>query len=414
MQILYSPQYRRLWCSTLASAGAQNMERVATGWLALETGGGPLGVGIVFAARLLPSLLFGLLAGTLADRFDRRRILVAVALGAAALTTTLGVLVGAGAVTLWSVAAIAFLNGCIMVYDSPSRQSLIFDLVGREHTPNAIALNAVASRLFAGVGAFIGGLAIPLVGVANTYFLVTAAYLVGLILVFGLKVPLTQVSHLVRPAFRVALGGAARLIVNQPLVRTLMIAAMACEIFAFSYMSLVPTIARDVLQVGAEGLGVLTGAASIGATVAVIFLSWLPGRVRREPLLTAVYVSYGVGLLALAVAPSLSIATIIMLVVGASSAAFDALQQTMIQLVVPEDQRGSAVGIWVFSIGTGPVGYIEVGVLASAVGAPTTLLFNGACTIFSAAVLLARSPAFRPRRAAARLGTLTETDLEGS
>jgi len=141
-----SPSYRTLWCSSLATAGAQFMERVATGWLALETGGGPLAVGAVLAARMLPSLLLGLPAGTLADRRDRRRLLMLVALAGAGLAVTLGLLVGSGAITFWHVAAIAFLSGCIQVSDTPARQALIFDTVGREATPNAIALNAVAAR----------------------------------------------------------------------------------------------------------------------------------------------------------------------------------------------------------------------------------------------------------------------------
>src|SRR5215469_14164906 len=115
-----SPSYRTLWCSSLASAGAQLMERVATGWLALETGGGPLAVGAVLAARMLPSLLLGLPAGTLADRRDRRRLLMLVALAGAGLAVTLGLLVGSGAITFWHVAAIAFLSGCIQVSDTPA------------------------------------------------------------------------------------------------------------------------------------------------------------------------------------------------------------------------------------------------------------------------------------------------------
>src|SRR5215469_953204 len=91
-----SPSYRTLWCSSLATAGAQFMERVATGWLALETGGGPLAVGAVLAARR-----------------DRRRLLMLVALAGAGLAVTLGLLVGSGAITFWHVAAIAFLSGCI-------------------------------------------------------------------------------------------------------------------------------------------------------------------------------------------------------------------------------------------------------------------------------------------------------------
>jgi MFS transporter, DHA1 family, staphyloferrin A biosynthesis exporter len=398
-----SPGFRQLWCSSLAAAGAQWMERVATGWLALETGGGPLSVGIVFAARSMPSLLFGLAAGALADRFERRRLLLVVALLASLLAVTLGLLVGEGSVVLWQVASIAFLNGCVQVTDPPARQALVFDTVGRAAAPNAIALNAVASRLMGAVGAFAGGLVIPTLGITNCYFLVAVGYLLGGVL--AAMTPVKAVDHSVRarPTFVRSLAGAARLIVERPIVRTLVVAAMACEVFGFSYMTAVPGFARDVLRAGAEGLGTLTAASSVGATVAVVLLAGLPSMTRREPLLAAVYALYGVAILAFSAAPTLLVAAGIMVVIGGCASAFDALEQMMIQLAVPDDQRGRAVGIWVFSIGTAPVGHLEVGALAALVGAPTALLVNGACVVAGALVLIGRAPTYRPRRSGAPL-----------
>jgi MFS family permease len=379
------------------------MGNVATGWLALETGGGPLAVGIVFAARAMPSLLFGLAAGALADRFERRRLLLVVALLGSFLAVTLGRLVGGGSIALWQVASIAFLNGCIQVTDPPARQALVFDIVGRAAAPNAIALNAVASRLMGAVGAFAGGLAIPTLGIANCYFLVAAAFLLGGAL--SATIPIETVDHSVRsrPTFARSLADAGRLVFERPFVRTLVFAAMACEVFAFSYQTAVPGFARDVLRAGAEGLGTLTAASSVGATVAVIVLAGLPRTTRREPLLAAVYVAYGLAILALAMTSSLFVATLIMVVIGACASSFDALEQMMIQLAVPDDQRGRAVGIWVFSIGTAPIGHLEVGALASLVGAPAALMVNGVGVLAGALLLVARAPAYRPGKASSPL-----------
>jgi MFS family permease len=394
-----TPAFRLLWCSSLAAAGAQYMERVATGWLALEAGGGPLGVGVVFAARTLPFLLLGLPAGALADRTERRRILMGVALGGALLSLVLAALVRAGAVGLWQVAAISFLMGCVQVCDVPARQALVVDTVGRARAANAIALNSVAGRLFGAVGALAGGLAIPLLGVANSYVVVAAAYLVGLTLLAFVRVAPRVHAVATRPPFRTLIAESAQLIVQQPTVRTLVIAAMACEVFAFSFMTIVPSYARDVLLAGPEGLGALNAATSVGATVAVLILAALPSQVRREPILAMVYVVYGLALLTLGVAGSLAIATAVVLVIGACAASFDALQQTMIQLAVPEEQRGRAAGIWVFSIGTAPAGHLEAGALSALLGAQPTLLINGAFVIAGGLILALRAPEYRPRRA---------------
>jgi predicted MFS family arabinose efflux permease len=259
-------------------------------------------------------------------------------------------------------------------------------------------LNAVASRLFGAVGAFAGGFVIPTLGIANCYFIVAGANLVRLLLVA--LMPRIQEANLGqdRPSLREALVGGATLIVALPTVRTLVIAAMACEIVGFSYMTAVPTLARDVLQVGAEGLGTLTAASSIGATIAVLLLTALPSRQRREPILTGVYLLYGVSILAFAASPTLLLAAVAIVVVGGCASAFDALQQTMIQLAVPENQRGRAVGVWVFSIGTAPIGHLEIGALASGIGAPLALGVNGALVVLGAVILALRSPAFWPGR----------------
>src|SRR5207247_5141444 len=111
-----------------------------------------------------------------------------------------------------------------------------------------------------------------------------------------------------------------------------------------------PVFARDVLAAGPEGLGTLNAATSIGGTLSVLTLSLLPGRVRREPVLGLVFVVYGVSLVVLAQSQSLVLAAAVLLVTGACAAAFDLLQQTLIQLAVPEEQRGRAVGVWVLGM----------------------------------------------------------------
>jgi MFS family permease len=391
-----SVAFRWLWASTLCAAGAQWMERVATAWLALEAGGGALGVAMVMAARMVPSLIFGLAAGTIADRRDRRTQLLFVGGAAALLMLALSVWVGRGAVELWHVVLITFLVGCAQVFDIPARQALVMDTVPREAAPNAVAMGAFAARLFGAIGALAGGALIPLLGVAGCYLVVAATYAVGVLFVLGLRVPRdVHAAPREHPPFRRALADAARLIVDVPAVRTLSIAGIACEVFAFSYMTAVPVFTRDVLGAGPEGLGTLNAAAAIGGTLAVVGLSTLPGRIRREPIMAGVYLVYGAAILVLAGTRSLWLAAAVLVVIGACAGAFDALQQTLIQLAVPDAQRGRAVGIWVLGLGSAPFGHLEMGFLAAALGAPGALLLNGSLVVAGAVVLAARAPAYR-------------------
>jgi MFS family permease len=395
-----SPTFRRLWYSGLAATGALGMERTATAWLALETGGGAVAIGLIFAARMLPSLLFGLAAGTIADRADRPRQLLAVAGAGLILMAMVAWLRTTGSMRVWQVVVFAFAAGCLQVFDTPARQALVLDTVDRAAAMRALALTALAARFATAIGALGAGILIPLIGIAGCYLVIAAAYGAAALLVATLRVPQEHRGLDERPPFRQALRDAARLMIDVPAIRTLMIAGIACEVFAFSHSSALPLFAQNVLATGAEGLGTLNAAVSIGGAIAVALLSLLPGQGRRHPLLGAIFLLYGLSILAFAATRSLAVAAAVLVVTGFCAGAFDVLQQTLIQMAAPEAQRGRAVGVWVLSLGSAPVGHLEMGVLIAALGAPIALLINGAVTVAAAAMLLVRAPGYRWTRGA--------------
>ena len=395
MILLRSAAFRRLWYSSLASSSAQAMERTATAWLILETGGGAVAVGLAFAARMLPSLLLGLAAGTLADRSDRPRQLLAVAVAALLLMVAFGWLIGSNSLQVWQVIAFSFAAGCVQVFDTPARQALVLDIVARETAPRALALNALGTRIVFALGAFAAGILIPLVGIAHCYRLIAVAYGLAAGLVATLRVS-QEHRTLVKPLpFAQAFQDASRLILTVPALRLLIVAGLVCEVFAFSHLSALPFLAQDVLAAGAEGLGTLNAAGSVGGAIAVLLLALLPGQRWRQPLLGAVFFVYGLAIVGLATTRELLAAAAVMVVIGMCAAAFDVLQQTLIQMAVSTEQRGRAVGLWVFSIGSAPLGHLEMGILISALGVPLSLLINGTLTVVAAMTLLARAPAYR-------------------
>lgn len=391
-----SPAYRWLWLSTLGSTSAQGIDRTATAWLALDAGGGAVGVGIALAARTAPSLLFGLTAGTFADRNDRRRQLLAVAGAGLPLMLLVAWMVNAGAVGTWQVTAISFILGCLQVFDGPARQALIPDTAGIELAPSAFALNALGSRLAFAFGALLAGLLIPVAGVAVCYLGVAAGYGLSAALVMPIRVERKAPSRKDRPPFRRALLDAARLVVDVPAIRILSIAGITAEISAFSYATALPVLVRDVLQSGAEGLGTLNASASIGGMVAVGLLSLLPLTVRREPVMAVVFVLYGLAILGLGAAGGMAAAAPVMFLMGCCAASFDVLQQTLIQTAAPDELRGRAAGVWVLGVGSAPAGHLEMGLLVSALGAQGGLGVNGLIVLVAAATLLLLAPAYRP------------------
>jgi predicted MFS family arabinose efflux permease len=149
------------------------------------------------------------------------------------------------------------------------------------------------------------------------------------------------------------------------------------------------------LHTGAEGLGILNAAVALGGLVAVILLALLPRQARREPLLGAAFVVYGLSLLAVAMTGSLLLAAAILVVTGLCAGAFDVLQQTLIQLAVPREQRGRAVGVWVLGLGSAPLGHTEMGLLVALLGAREALSINATLTLIAALILLIRAPSYR-------------------
>lgn len=390
--------FRRLWFSTVISAGSNGMERTLTAWLALQLGGDPFAIGLLFAARMLPSLLFGLPAGTIADQLDRPKQLGAVGIMAALLLAAFGGWVALTNAQVWQVIAFTFLAGCVMVFDIPARQALVLDTAPKDAAQRALALNALAARFAGALGALLAGLLIAWLGIVPSYLVTALAYALMGLLTMTLHVPQEHHRRANPTPFRQALQASLRMIADMPVIRTLVVVGLVCEVFAFSHLTAIPLFAENVLAAGPEGLGALTAAQSIGGAIAVTLLSLLPEHVERRPLLGAVYVLYGIAIIGFGLSQNLPIAALCLLITGFCAGAFDVLQQTLIQLAVPPEQRGRAVGLWVLSIGSAPVGHLEMGALARALGVPFALLINGALTCVAALWLLIRAPEYRWRQ----------------
>jgi len=386
---------RWLWASSLAASFGNGIERTTTAWLAFEAGGAAA-VGVVLAVRMLPSLLFGLAAGTITDRVDRRTQLVILGVFGAPTMAALGLVALGGSVQVWQLAVFSFAAGTLNVFDIPARQVLVADAVGREIAPNAIALNSLVARLAVAGGSITAGVLISSTGVPGCFGLAAIAVLVSALLMTRVRIQTAHTARIVHPPFAHAFRDALRLFIDLPQVRTLIIAGIACEIFGFSTPTAFPTFASDVLFAGPEGLGALNAALSLGGTLSNVYLSMVPSGRPREPLLGVVFVLYGAAVMAVAGAPNLAVAFVITLAIGACAAAFDLLQQTLLQFAVPHEQRGRALGLWVLGIGSAPIGHLEMGLLVSTLGAPQALLINGALVLAAALTLLVRAPAYVP------------------
>jgi MFS family permease len=394
---LHVGPFRWLFASSLLSGFAMYSSVLVLSWLALGTQGSTLAVGVLLASRVLPQLLFGLPAGALADRFSRSHLVAAANAGSGAVLGLLCLASLAGAVGLPILAAGAFLVSTCDSVRVTAGSAMAFDLVGPRSATNAIALSNLAVQvagIFAGI---VGGVGLATLGPTPTLLVAAVAYLAGAVLVpRGVLAPVAKVS-----GAPVALGRAALAIVRNRQVALIAIVVAGAEVFAFSNMTLLPSFARDVFGIGAAGLGWLLSARAVGGTIGLLAIAMTSSRWRTVGSFALLAGAFGVALIAFAVTPLLAVALILAGVIGAAGAAVDAIGQAQLQHAVAEEQRGAAMGIWMFCLGLGLAGHIETGVLGGLLGAPFAQTLNGAILILLTVLVGAALPAISARQRAA-------------
>jgi MFS family permease len=376
---------------------ATQAERLAVSWAVLVKTDSVFLTAATFAIRKIPGSLIAPLAGDVSDRLPRSRLLVATALYKAAIVLLMGWLSLDDFDLLWAVFALAALSGVGRSFETPATQGLITDTVPKEMTLQAVALQGSATRAIGAVGSLLGGLAIYSVGAPAVLFggagvLVIGAAIIG-------TVPATRsrdVSE--RPTgFGMLLESirGIRWLMRRPVVGSLLWAAFIVEMFGFTYNALLPSFARNVLSVGADGLGELTFAAGLGSMSGAAVLAAASVFPRKGLLFIGITVGYGVFLAAFATSGTFSLSLVLVAGVGAAAGMFDTMQMTLLQENVPDEARGRAIGGWVFAINFAWMGQMALGFVAESVGVQGTLAGAGGLVIATGVAVFIVSPGLR-------------------
>jgi len=370
-------------------------ENVVLGWLVLELTNSPLMVGVALGMRMLPLFFVGVPAGALADRWPRHRLLLATGAGQGVTATALGVLTLTGRVTLTQVLLLTLLAGALRAVEHAARQSYTHDVVGGAALVKGFALLGMVMRAGWLAGSLGAGAVIARLGTGAAYFVVAGGFLLGGLMLARASAPPPTVSTDPGSLWRSVADFFAAMRRDRTLV-ILMVLTAGAEILGFSHAVLLPSLARDVLHVGPEGLGVLNAARSVGGILGLVVAS------RRRPtegagaLFLAVLLTFGMSLVGLAVAPHVvgfgGVVVMITLVNGVGALA-DLFAQSLLQLSVPRHLRGRAGGAWVVAVGLAPLGQIQIGALASAFGVSVGFAVSG----LALAVLALATAVLAPR-----------------
>ncbi|HEY3081589.1 MAG TPA: MFS transporter [Chloroflexota bacterium] len=391
---LSAPGFRLLFQGNLVTQIGMWMQQVAFGWLVLELTDSPFYLGLAGFFRAIPMLLISPFGGVLADRLERKWLLIASQIGIMAFSGLLALMVALHLARPWHLLVASFLMGCAFSMNMPARQALVAQLVTKEQLPNAIALNSMSMNSSRVLGPALAGAVIGVIGVAGCLFLHAAAYLWSVFNVAAIRVPPYQARARDASVLQNLLEG-FRYCYDQKSVFGMLALAVLTAVFGMQYTNLMPSFARDVMGMGPEGLGFMMTAVGVGAIVGSIAVANSGASRRRGTVLLVAAAAFGGSLCVFALAKTPTVAAILLAFCGASQAVMMALNQTILQQVVPDHLRGRVMSVYMVTWGLMPLGTLPAGWIAEAYGTPVSIFLGGLVCWIGALWVFFFKPRFR-------------------
>jgi MFS family permease len=375
-RLLDNRDFWRLWLVGLVVYGVRWLEMLAVAVFAYQRTGSAFVVALLTMLRMLPMALFGAVIGALAERAERRTALVCVISSMLLTSLTLAALAWTGALAVWHLAVASLFNGIGWTSDNPVRRTMIGEVVGAERMSAAMSIDVGANNASQIVGPALGGVLLANVGIGGTFTVSVLCYLVALGAAW-------RVRHRREIAFASSVGVFGRIAAGLQLVRrdrrlaATLVITVIYNVFGWPFTSMVPVIGQGSLHLGAAGVGLLASMTGVGSFCGAIAIAV----VVRPPFFARLYLSAVIGYLLLvplfALAPLPFLAGTVLLLTGLANAGFSIMQATLVFLAAPAEMRSSVFGVLSVCIGVGMIGFLLIGLLAGAIGAPAAIVATG-------------------------------------
>jgi MFS family permease len=381
------------------------MQTIAQGLLVLRLTHSGTALGIVTALQTIPVLLLGPWGGVIADRYPKRLILYCTQVSAALCSLVMGALVLGGVIEIWMVYITAVFLGIIKVFDNPTRQTFVREMVGRELLPNAVSLNSTEFNLARVIGPSLAGILVATVGLAWCFILDAASYAIVIYMLWMMR------ASELHPAPRVAaakgqLKDGLHYVRSNPVLFNLLLMMGVVGMFTYEFSVTLPLLSEFTLDSGAGGYAALTAAMGLGAVVGGLYSA---GRRRTGPKLLAISsFLFGMSVLLVSFAPNLITAVGAMVIVGFFSINFTSLGNVTLQTESRQDMQGRVMALWsVAVLGTTPIGGPIVGAIGEHVGARWSLAIGGVAAMAASGlgILAARASEGTASRATVLIDT---------
>jgi MFS family permease len=373
--------YAIFWGGLLLGHTGTLIQTTAQSWLIFQLTNSPFYLGLEGFCLGLPRVLFSALGGAVVDRADRKRIFVATQLAFLLMTLFLGVMKYFDSIQVWHLLVISGLTGFFVSFEQPVRQSILHDVVPQSDLPNAVTLYQMVfngSMLF---GPSIGGMLIPVIDTTGCFFVASAGNLVVLMTIFLLRIP--QLSRVAKPKGLThdVLDG-LRLAWQTPIFLALFTVLAVVTFCTKPYTQFMPVFARDILHVGAPGLGLLLMAPGAGAILGGLTLASVRRFPRPENMLFFLAAGFGSAIVLFAISRHFPLALLCLFFAGAFQTTFLSATAMLLQLHADEGNRGRMMSLFgLINRGLGPMGSFPFGWIATAIGAPATVAICGTSTV---------------------------------
>ena len=375
-QVLRQRDFGLFWLSLLFSAVGSQISTVAVAWQVYEITNSPFQLGLTGLFRALPVMILSLPGGVLADRMDRRKLLIVTQSLAALLALALGLLTSTDQVRVWHIYAVTFLSGAVGIFDAPARTAMIPALVSAEQLASAYALNITWRQIATLVGPFAGGVVIGALGISMAYYIDALSFLAVIICLAFMRRQVKPARDQKESPLQSVRAGFNFIRENSVILG--LMSMDTCVQFFGAYRSMMPAFARDILGTGPAGLGALLGVPALGALAGsgIVLAAGNPRRKGR--LIIGVTLLYTIGLVCFALSRSLTLSLVIVFCLGLVDAVGETLRDTLVQLTTPDRMRGRVKSFdQVFMSAGTYMGHAQMGTAATFFGVPGALILGG-------------------------------------
>ena len=394
--------FRLLWIGQLVSFSGSMMQNAAILWhisLLVPEDKKGLALGLVGLVRIVPIIVFSMISGVAADALDRRKLMLITQTGMTLTAVALALITFGGLTAVWPIYLLAAIGSGFGAFDLPARNSLVPNLVPREHLPNAISLNTIMFQTASVAGPALGGLMIGSLGVGWVYAFNAVSFLfviAGLLLMRD--IPARAESERSDISLRAAMEG-LRFVFSAPLIRSTMLLDFFATFFA-SATALLPIFAQDVLRVGAEGYGLLSAAPSVGAMLtSLVMVRWVDRIERRGWVMLWAVLGYGLATVVFGFSRSFGLTFLCLALTGATDTVSMVLRNIVRQLGTPDQLRGRMTSVnMIFFMGGPQLGELEAGLVAQAFGPVVSVVSGGIGCLLASAWVAWQTPELRTYR----------------